>query len=313
MLVVVTPQPHPGVPHEHNVANGVGKNGGETALDGPTFLSTIGWDWLPAVRDRDTGIWQPVTLSSTGPVLVKDQFVVSDLDLRARSANVSVTSTVLNTSAKPVTGTLTGTVTGPAGAGEPIVFEKQMTLAANSTTPVTFDQKATAALHLSEPQLWWPNGYGPQNLYQLKLSFTVAKRKSDAQTTSFGIRKIEYQVADSENLTISVNGVRVMVRGGNWGLDEAMKRVTRERLDAQFHMHALANLNMIRNWVGQSTSPEFYEMADKYGILLWDEFFQPNPNDGPDPEDIPTYLDQCYRQGNSLSQPSFDCGVVCSQ
>jgi mannosylglycoprotein endo-beta-mannosidase len=81
-----------------------------------------------------------------------------------------------------------------------------------------------------------------------------------------------------------------MVRGGNWGLDEAMKRIPRERLDAQFHMHALANLNMIRNWVGQSTSPDFYNLADKYGILLWDEFFQPNPNDGPDPTDIPTYL-----------------------
>jgi beta-mannosidase len=81
-----------------------------------------------------------------------------------------------------------------------------------------------------------------------------------------------------------------MARGGNWGLDEAMKRVSRERLDAQFHMHALANLNIIRNWVGQSTSPDFYDMADKYGILLWDEFFQPNPNDGPDVTDIPTYL-----------------------
>jgi beta-mannosidase len=56
-------------------------------------------------------------------------------------------------------------------------------------------------------------------------------------------------------------------------------------------MHAIANLNMIRNWVGQSTSPDFYDMADKYGIMLWDEFFQPNPNDGPDVEDIPTYLD----------------------
>jgi len=62
LAVEVSPQPHPGVPHEHTVANGVGKNGGETAIDGPTFLSTIGWDWLPAVRDRDTGIWLPVTM-----------------------------------------------------------------------------------------------------------------------------------------------------------------------------------------------------------------------------------------------------------
>jgi len=49
-------------------------------------------------------------------------------------------------------------------------------------------------------------------------------------------------------------------------------------------------MNLIRNWVGQSTSPDFYELADKYGILLWDEFFQPNPSDGPNVTDIPTYL-----------------------
>ena len=49
-------------------------------------------------------------------------------------------------------------------------------------------------------------------------------------------------------------------------------------------------MNMIRNWVGQSTRPDFYEMADKYGILLWDEFFQPNPGDGPDPTDMDTYM-----------------------
>ncbi len=81
-----------------------------------------------------------------------------------------------------------------------------------------------------------------------------------------------------------------MARGGNWGLDEGMKRIPRERLDAQFRMHAMANLNIIRNWVGQSTSPDFYDAADKYGILLWDEFFQPNPGDGPNVTDIPTYM-----------------------
>ena len=97
------------------------------------------------------------------------------------------------------------------------------------------------------------------------------------------MRKIAYQVPESENLTISVNGVKVFVRGGDWGLDEAMKRIPRERLEAQIRMHQLANMNMIRNWVGQSTSEDFYELCDKYGILLWDEFFQPNPSDGPNP------------------------------
>jgi hypothetical protein len=87
-----------------------------------------------------------------------------------------------------------------------------------------------------------------------------------------------------------VNGVPIFIRGGDWGLDEAMKRIPLERLDAEIHLHQLANLNMIRNWVGQSTGEDFYELCDKYGILVWDEFFQANPNDGPDPTDIPTYI-----------------------
>ena len=72
VAVLVSPQPHPGVPHEHTLRDGMGLNGGITAIDGPTFLSTIGWDWIPAIRDRDTGIWQKVFLSATGPVVVKE-------------------------------------------------------------------------------------------------------------------------------------------------------------------------------------------------------------------------------------------------
>ncbi len=290
LAVLVSPQPHPGVPHEHTLALGLGQNGGETAIDGPTFLSTIGWDWLPAVRDRDTGIWLPVTMDATGSVLVQDPFITADLSASYETADLHVSATLQNKSSKPVSGTLTGTIQLQNAQGHEITFKRSLTIAPNGTDAVALDSQSTPELHLSDPKLWWPNGYGPQNLYTLTLRFDVGAKSSDTTTQQFGIRKIEYQVADSENLTLSVNGVRVMARGGNWGLDEAMKRETRERLDAQFHMHALANLNIIRNWVGQSTSPDFYDMADKYGILLWDEFFQPNPNDGPDVTDIPTYL-----------------------
>jgi glycosyl hydrolase family 2/Ig-like domain-containing protein len=290
LAVLVSPQPHPGIPHEHTVADGVGKNGGETALDGPTFLSTIGWDWLPGVRDRDTGIWLPVTMDATGPVLVKDPFITADLADSHATADLHVSTTLENKSAKPVTGTLTGTIQLESSQEHAIIFSKSVTIAANGTAAIALDSQSTPELHLTNPKLWWPNGYGPQHLYTLTLRFDVRTKTSASEIRQFGIRKIEYQVPDTENLTLSVNGIRIMARGGNWGLDEAMKRVTRERLDAQFHMHALANLNIIRNWVGQSTNPDFYNMADKYGMLLWDEFFQPNPNDGPDVADIPTYI-----------------------
>ncbi len=284
LAVLVSPQPHPGVPHEHTIANGLGKNGGITAIDGPTFLSTIGWDWLPAIRDRDTGIWQKVYLSASGPVLIKDPLVTTDLPLpRIDEADVGIRTTLENVTEEEQKGVLKGTF------GD-VAFEQQVDLAPHTSRQISLDSKSTPALHLLQPRLWWPNGYGPQNLYQLHLSFTQDKRTSDTRDISFGVRKITYSVPDSENLTISVNGVRVFIRGGNWGLDEGLKRIPRERLEAQIHMHQLANLNMIRNWVGQSTSEDFYELCDKYGLLLWDEFFQPNPNDGPDPDDLRTYI-----------------------
>ncbi len=177
-----------------------------------------------------------------------------------------------------------------SGTIENIVFERQVELAPHSTQKVTFDAKNTPALHIEHPRLWWPNGYGAQNLYHLHLDFKAGHEISDTQDVDFGVRKITYSVPGTDTLTISVNGVPIFIRGGDWGLDEAMKRIPRERLDAEIHLHQLANLNMIRNWVGQSTGEDFYELCDKYGILVWDEFFQANPNDGPNPTDIPTYV-----------------------
>jgi hypothetical protein len=284
IAVLVAPQPHPGTPHEHTLRGGMGLNGGETAIDGPTFLSTIGWDWLPAIRDRDTGIWQKVTLSATGAVLVKDPLVTTDLPLpRTDSTDVAVQSRVENITDKPETGTLEGRI-------DNIVFHQEVTLAPHSSQLISFDAKNTPALHILNPRLWWPNGYGQQNLYHLHLEFKQAGAISDSQEVQFGVRKLAYSVPDSENLTISVNGVRVFIRGGDWGLDEGLKRIPRERLEAQIKMHQLAHLNLIRNWVGQSTSEDFYELCDKYGLLLWDEFFQPNPSDGPNPTDLDTYI-----------------------
>jgi beta-galactosidase/beta-glucuronidase len=289
VAVLVAPEPHPGVPHEHTLRDGVGSNGGISASDGPTFLSTIGWDWLNAVRDRDTGIWQKVFLSATGPVVLKNPLVTTDLPLpRTDSSDVTVQTTVENVSDQPVTGVLTGEI-------ENIVFTRQVEMAPHSTQIIVFDAKNTPALHIEHPRLWWPNGYGAQEMYRLHLVFRTGHAKiggfgSDAEDVDFGVRKITYSVPGADTLTISVNGVPVFIRGGDWGLDEALKRIPRERLEAQIRLHQLAHLNIIRNWVGQSTGEDFYELCDRYGILVWDEFFQPNPGDGPDPTDLDTYV-----------------------
>ena len=287
LAVCISPPPNPGDPIEHTLANGLGKNGGITAIDGPTFLCTIGWDWIPGIRDRNVGIWQKVFLSATGPVLVREPLVTSDLPLpRLDSADIKIQATLKNVTGQPQNGFLKGTF------GD-IAFEQPVELAANATKVVTLSPTTAPQLKLKNPKLWWPNGYGPQNLYPVHLAFEVGGEISDIKDLKIGVRKITYTVPESENLTLSVNGVRVVCKGGCWGMDEAMKRIPRERLEAQLRMHQQANYNMIRNWVGQSTSEDFYELCDQYGIMLWDEFFQPNPSDGPNPTDLETYMANC--------------------
>jgi beta-galactosidase/beta-glucuronidase len=287
LAVRVNPPPNPGEPIEHTLANGLGKNGGITAIDGPTFLCTIGWDWIPGIRDRNTGIWQKVFLSASGPVLVQEPLVTSDLPLPwLDSAEIKIQATLKNVSDQPQKGLLKGTL------GD-IAFQQPVEIEPHADKVLSLDPATTPQLKLKNPKLWWPNGYGPQNLYPVHLAFEASGVVSDAKDFNIGIRKITYTVPDSENLTVSVNGVRVVCKGGCWGMDEAMKRIPRERLEAQIRMHQQANYTMIRNWVGQSTSEDFYELCDKYGIMLWDEFFQPNPSDGPNPTDLETYLANC--------------------
>ncbi len=268
IAVRISPQPNPGHPAEHTVGAGNGPIGGVTGFDGPTFVCTIGWDWLPGIRDRDTGIWQKVYLSSSGPVVIRDPQVITDLPLpRTDSAAVTVRATVRNVTGSPQKGVLTGRFAQ-------VVVEKPVELAAWSATTISFAPGDFPQLLMKNPKLWWPNGLGEPNLYDLHLSFAVAGTVSDAQDAAFGVRTFTYDIPGSDALALSVNGVRVFCKGGNWGLDEALKRIPRERLEAQVRLHQLANFNMIRNWGGQSTSDDLYDLCDRYGIMVWDECFQ---------------------------------------
>jgi hypothetical protein len=74
-------------------------------------------------------------------------------------------------------------------------------------------------------------------------------------------------------LTFLVNGVKVFCRGGSWGWDELLRRMPAERMDAVIAMHRDMNFTMLRNWIGSSYREELFAACDKYGILVWTEFW----------------------------------------
>jgi beta-galactosidase/beta-glucuronidase len=264
VAVLISPGPNPGIPHEHTMAQGMGKNGGVTSQDGPTFLSTIGWDWLPAIRDRDIGIWQKVWISESGSVLIKDPQVTTDVALPSRaSADITIGATLQNISDQPQKGELSLNCEG-------ISLRAPFDIKAHFAQRITFRPEAAHELHVANPRLWWPNGYGPQNLYHLSLNATIEGATSDRQELNFGIRKTSYVDPVSDNLTISVNGVKIFIKGGNWGLDEAMKRIPVERLEAEIRMHRDAHLNLIRNWrfMSFATSTDFSYGTSSFSPIL---------------------------------------------
>ncbi len=282
LAVKVNPVPHPGLPDEQSWSIGAGPNGGQPTRDGPNFFCTVGWDWIPGIRDRCTGIWSGVHLSTSGAVTLRNPHVKAKLPLPdTSSATLSVTVEAANGISERVEGVLIGRI------GD-IEFRRPVSLEAGQTKTIAFEADEFPQLVIKDPHLWWPNGYGQPHLYQLELAFEIGGRTSDSVNTRFGIRQFEYE--KSPELIIKCNDHKIMCRGGDWGLDEAMKRLPARRMEAWIRLHHLANLNIIRNWTGESNSEEFFAQCDKYGIMVWTEFWMANPGDGPNPDDAALLL-----------------------
>ena len=364
LAVRVSPPPHPGIPQEESFLAGPGENGGAMELDGPTFLATEGWDWIPSIRDRNTGIWQPVSLHVTRGLRLGDaQVVTSFPNHDTAQAAVEITVPVVNDTGAPVQATLTATL-------EQLTLTKAVSLPPGGSV-VTFTSADDARLTLNHPRLWWPNGYGSPELYHLKLALGESTTSvSDSKDIRFGVREVSYELSlmDSTGhlrrveftptasrgeltpvvdvthegmvdipsadaialnlpedkrdhwpylshvsslskgseqspslrtipdggpapyLVIRVNGVRIAVRGGNWGMDDSRKRVTRAHLEPFFRLNKEANLNIIRNWVGQNTEESFYDLADEYGMLVWNDFWESTQSYNVEAEDPQLFL-----------------------
>ncbi|RYY43618.1 MAG: glycoside hydrolase family 2, partial [Sphingomonadales bacterium] len=339
--VRISPPPRPGFPHEQSLANGPGNNGGQMTLDGPTFVAAEGWDWIPGVRDRNAGLWQDVKLAVTGPVRI------GDLDVRTilpradnKVADVTIEVPLVNQSDQPQSVTV-------RAAFDAVALTKTVT-AAPGASIVTLSPAEFPALHVANPRLWWPNGYGAPELHALRVTTATAGGASDERHIRFGMREISYDltvnrtaaapqrvlyrptlgagaqliavdhanirpveggwaptmlergpagaVADqpptplAPHMVIRVNHVPIAVRGGNWGMDDWLKRVDTARLEPYFRLHRDANLNTIRNWVGQSTEENFFALADKYGLMVLNDFWISTQDWNGEPDDAKLFL-----------------------
>jgi hypothetical protein len=281
-------------------------NGGELGLDNPTFHASVGWDWIPTIRGRNIGIWDEVYFSTTGQVTIEDPFVYSKLNLPdTTSADLNIQVTLNNHRAEKITGKLMGKIGN-------ISFELPVTLASSESKKISLDPSAIPSLHFKNPKLWWPNGYGEQNLYNVKIEFVNSNGEiSDSKEFKTGIKEMTYS-EEGGALRIWVNGKRFIGRGGNWGFSESNLNYRSREYDIAVRYHKEMNFTMIRNWVGQTGNDEFFDACDKYGIMVWQDFWLANPYDGPDPKNTKMFLDNAEDFVNRIrNHPSI--GLYCGR
>ncbi|MFH1239449.1 MAG: glycoside hydrolase family 2 TIM barrel-domain containing protein [bacterium] len=267
LAVKITPPLHPGLP--------TSKNGGDGTIGRDvTMQSTIGWDWNQPVRDRNAGMWEDVYISTTGPVAIRNPHVITDLPLPAtKPAALKISAELVNATDQTQTGELKGAI-------ENLEFVQTVTLAPNETKEIVFSTTSYRQLIINDPRLWWPNGYGRQELYNLKLAFNTALGSiSDNSETRFGIREITSDIPSGMERVFYVNGKRVFCQGGNWVVTDMMLRyqswrVAKKRYYDEIRYAKEANLTMIRVWGGGiAERDEFYDACDEYGILVMQDFW----------------------------------------
>ena len=262
-LAVVVYPPNP-------VGNPNGGQGGDGEIArNVTHQYVAGWDWIQPVRDRNTGIWDKVTIEKSGGVRIKNQnFVTLVKGVRLPGsqqspATIKASAELENPTGQPISGSLQYTIDGH-------VVKRAVVLPANSTKEVLLP-----AFVLQNPKLWWPNGYGQQHLYPVQVKFVSQGRIVDSKSDTIGIRQITTTWnAVTNSREVLVNGQKIFIRGGNWIISDAMLRFSPARYNAEVRYHANMNLNLIRIWGGALTErPEFFSACDRYGLLVFQDFW----------------------------------------
>jgi len=218
----------------------------------------FGWDWGPQLPP--IGIWKDIRLEAftsarLADVHVRQQHQAGAVQVEAR---VTVDQWVAGLSASL-------RVTAPDG----------------TTRAVSAALESAAGgrlvLDIDHPQLWWPNGLGAQPLYQVQVRLEQAQAVLDEKTYQLGLRTLTLRQEPDEwgrSFTFVVNGQPFFAKGSNWiPADSFPTRLTEASLEGLIRAAADTHQNMLRVWGGGFYEDErFYDLCDRYGILIWQDF-----------------------------------------
>lgn len=216
------------------------------------------------------GIWQSVTVKDKATVNLDSPFITT-VDHESGTLDLSIELDKIG--AAGINGALSFTISPKNFSGKTYYY----------TTTVNVSDVSSTALRyrcdLPEFKLWWPNGYGDQNLYDLTVKFVAEDESVSYNKTQFGVRTIEYgpfaggENANNYNRNIIINGTEIFMKGAGWCTIDAMMRFSREDYDKMLSRTRDAGINYMRAWGGGLVeTDEFYDLCDEYGICIYQEW-----------------------------------------
>lgn len=220
-----------------------------------------GWDWGP--RFVTCGIWKAVYLKSW------ENICVGDVQLLQQSFDSTLASLSANIEMSCQQGDSCNLIIINNNDENILQSEKIFLRKGQNQIHVPFE--------IEHPQLWWPNGYGKQYLYELIILILKNDKVIHADTLKTGIRKIELvQKADSigKSFYFKVNDAPVFMKGTNFiPADNFLPRVSKTDYENLVNDAAQCNMNMLRVWGGGTYADDyFYKLCDEKGVLVWQDF-----------------------------------------
>ena len=238
--------------------------GTEDAMDGFVHIRKahcmFGWDW--GAHLPDAGIFRTVSLLGIKGARLDSVYI------RQEHLDGSVT---LHFDVEPVK---YAARTGEASCARDIGYKVEI-MSPDGSVQYGFD--SPGEMKIEQPELWWPNGYGGQPLYTVKVTLYVDGETADVWERRIGLRTMTVRRKKDEwgeCFAHEVNGVAVFAMGADYiPEDHLLGRVTPETTRRLLTQCVSANYNAVRVW-GGGYYPEdwFYDICDELGLIVWQDF-----------------------------------------
>ena len=130
---------------------------------------------------------------------------------------------------------------------------------------------------IDNPELWYPCGYGKQPLYEYKIELIHGGEITSVKRGKFAFREVKLiqKPVDDDRLgyKFEINGREIFIKGSNWTPTECFTGIADDKkYESLIGKAAAADFNTLRVWGGGIYEKDvFYDLCDKYGIMVWQD------------------------------------------